>query len=147
MVRRSLRAVATAGVLTGAVVAIVRVFRGGPAPAFDQPAPPIPIPAPPPAPEPIGVGTASATSAPAPAVSPVPEPEPEPAAEPEPVAARQPWLEPLGPACPPSHPVKAKLSSGIYHLPGMSNYARCVPDRCYINSAAAEEDGLRSAKR
>lgn len=145
MLRRSLRTIAAAGVLTGVVVAVVRVFRGGPAPAFDQPAQsPVSVPAA--APEPVAAG---ATAPGAAAVDPAVEPAVEPIVEPivETVAVRQPWLEPLGPACPPSHPVKAKLSSGIYHLPGMSNYARCVPDRCYINSAAAEEDGLRSAKR
>lgn len=141
MLRRSLRTIAAAGVLTGVVVAVVRVFRGGPAPAFDQPAQsPVSVPAA--APEPVAAG---ATAPGAAAVDPAVEPAVEPIVET--VAVRQPWLEPLGPACPPSHPVKAKLSSGIYHLPGMSNYARCVPDRCYINSAAAEEDGLRSAKR
>jgi hypothetical protein len=139
MLRRSLRTIAAAGLLTGVVVAVVRVFRGGPAPAFDDQAArsPLPIPVPAPAPEPVAVEAMAPSAAPLEPVEPVVEP----------VAVRQPWLEPLGPACPPSHPVKAKLSSGIYHLPGMSNYARCVPDRCYINSAAAEEDGLRSAKR
>jgi hypothetical protein len=50
-------------------------------------------------------------------------------------------------ACPLSHPVKAKLSSGIYHLPGGQNYERTKPDRCYVDAAAAEADGLRAAKR
>src|SRR5689334_8781348 len=27
------------------------------------------------------------------------------------------WVEPIDGACPPSHPIKAKLSSGIYHSP------------------------------
>ena len=30
-----------------------------------------------------------------------------------------------------SHPVKAKLSERIFHLPGMMNYDRTKPDRCY----------------
>jgi hypothetical protein len=50
-------------------------------------------------------------------------------------------------ACPVSHPVKAKLASGIYHLPGGGNYDRTKPDRCYSNAEAAEADGLRPAKR
>ena len=50
-------------------------------------------------------------------------------------------------SCPLSHPVKAKLSSGIYHLPGGQNYERTKPDRCYVDAAAAEADGLRAAKR
>ena len=50
-------------------------------------------------------------------------------------------------ACPVSHPVKAKLASGIYHLPGGGNYERTKPDRCYSTAEAAEADGLRPAKR
>ena len=57
------------------------------------------------------------------------------------------WLEPLAGDCPSSHPVKAKMNSGIYHLPGMVAYARTHPDRCYRDAAAAEADGLRPAKR
>jgi hypothetical protein len=49
--------------------------------------------------------------------------------------------------CPLSHPVKAKLSSGIYHVPGGQNYERTKPDRCYVDAAAAEADGLRASKR
>jgi hypothetical protein len=56
------------------------------------------------------------------------------------------WLDPVDGDCPPTHPVKAKLSSGIYHLPGMAAYARTHPDRCYLDAAAAEADGLRPAK-
>jgi hypothetical protein len=43
--------------------------------------------------------------------------------------------------------VKAKLSSKIFHLPGMSMYDRTRPDRCYAGAAEAEADGLRAAKR
>ena len=50
-------------------------------------------------------------------------------------------------ACPATHPVKAKLASGIYHVPGGGNYERTKPDRCYVDAAAAEADGLRAAKR
>jgi hypothetical protein len=57
------------------------------------------------------------------------------------------WVEPTGAVCPPSHPVKAKLSSKLFHLPGMFAYARTVPDRCYRSEADAEADGLRKAKR
>ena len=48
---------------------------------------------------------------------------------------------------PTTHPVKAKLASGIYHLPGMLNYERTRPDRWYRSAEAAEADGLRIAKR
>lgn len=64
--------------------------------------------------------------------------------EAEPTAA---WVEPEGSACPPGHPVKVKLSSGIFHLPGMLAYERTSPDRCYVDEAAAEADGFRKAKR
>jgi hypothetical protein len=58
------------------------------------------------------------------------------------------WVEPEADGtCPASHPIKAKLSSKIFHLPGGFNYPRTRPDRCYIDAAAAEADGLRPAKR
>jgi hypothetical protein len=58
------------------------------------------------------------------------------------------WLEPNGETAPPNgHPVKAKLSSGIYHVPGGLSYDRTKPDRWYASPAAAEADGLRPAKR
>jgi hypothetical protein len=57
------------------------------------------------------------------------------------------WIEPVDGACAASHPVKGKLASGIYHQPGGLNYTRTRPDRCYIDAAAAESDGLRPAKR
>lgn len=59
----------------------------------------------------------------------------------------EPWMEPIDGACPLSHPVKAKLSSGIYHVPGGLNYERTKPDRCYVDAAAAEADGLRPSQR
>lgn len=86
-----------------------------------------------------------------------PEPEAPEAPEPEPVAkapapkpkakAKPAWIEPDGDHCPRSHPVKAKLASGIYHLVGMRDYGRTNPDRCYRDPEAAEADGLRQAKR
>lgn len=57
------------------------------------------------------------------------------------------WVTAEGDTCPTSHPVKAKLSSGIFHLPDDDAYDRTTPDRCYRDAAAAEEDGLRAAKR
>ncbi len=57
------------------------------------------------------------------------------------------WREAADGECPAGYPVKAKLSSGIYHLPGMVNYARTTPDRCYASEEAAAADGLRPAKR
>jgi hypothetical protein len=57
------------------------------------------------------------------------------------------WIAPEGGTCPTSHPVKAKLKSKLFHLPGMFAYDRTNPDRCYVDEAAAEADGLRRAKR
>jgi hypothetical protein len=57
------------------------------------------------------------------------------------------WVEPNGHSCPASHPVKAKMSSKIFHVPGGANYDRTNPDRCYRDEAAAEADGLRKAAR
>jgi len=53
------------------------------------------------------------------------------------------WLDPDGRACPTTHPVKANLRSGIFHVPGGPSYQRTVPDRCYLDPAAAAADGLR----
>jgi hypothetical protein len=57
------------------------------------------------------------------------------------------WVEPDGDVCPTTHPVKAKLTSKIFHVPGGLSYDRVKPDRCYPDAAAAEADGLRPAKR
>jgi hypothetical protein len=74
-------------------------------------------------------------------------PVPRPPAAPTPAAPAQPWVEANGNgACPKSHPIKAKMSSGIFHVPGGANYERTHPDRCYVDIAAAEADGLRQSK-
>jgi hypothetical protein len=85
--------------------------------------------------------------------SPSPPTTPEPVTATEPVAAQAPsatgdaWVEPTDGTCPASHPVKAKMSSGIFHVEGGLNYDRIHPDRCYRDPAAAEADGLRKANR
>ncbi|HEX6312098.1 MAG TPA: hypothetical protein VF152_10770 [Acidimicrobiia bacterium] len=71
-------------------------------------------------------------------------PETEPEAE---GGAAGAWVEPSGETCPASHPVKGKLSSKIFHVPGGQSYDRTHPDRCYRDAAAAEADGLRQAAR
>jgi hypothetical protein len=68
-------------------------------------------------------------------------------AVPDPDAPSDAWVEPTAGVCPATHPVKAKLASKIFHLPGMANYERTKPDRCYADAATAEADGLRQAKR
>ena len=57
------------------------------------------------------------------------------------------WTTPVDGECPDGFPIKAKLSSGIFHLPGMSAYGRTHPDRCYASADDALLDGLRAAKR
>jgi hypothetical protein len=57
------------------------------------------------------------------------------------------WIDPNGTgACPATHPIKGKRSSGIYHVPGGANYDRTIPDRCYVNEEAAARDGMRRSK-
>ena len=56
------------------------------------------------------------------------------------------WVDADGGVCPSTHPVKAKLASGIFHVPGGASYERTKADRCYPSADAAEADGLRAAK-
>ena len=64
-----------------------------------------------------------------------------------PESGTQSWTEPNADgSCPSTHPIKAKLSSGIFHVRGGLNYERTNPDRCYVDEAAAEADGLRPSK-
>lgn len=53
------------------------------------------------------------------------------------------WVPANDGLCPSSHPVKAKMSSKIFHVPGGGNYDRTKADRCYPDEASAEADGLR----
>jgi hypothetical protein len=73
-----------------------------------------------------------------------PQPRPEPRSQ---RAGSATWIEPEHGACPTTHPVKAKLASGIFHVPGGANYDRTNADRCYLSAEAAESDGLRPSKR
>ena len=57
------------------------------------------------------------------------------------------WVQAQDGACPSSHPIKARLASRIFHLPGMAAYQRTAADRCYRDETSAEADGLRKAKR
>jgi hypothetical protein len=107
------------------------------APALEWESAPFPFP---PAPE---------RAAPRASASPVSAPlgsAPQPVATPPP-AEGGPWVEPVEGGCPATHPVKGKLSSGIFHVPGGQNYARTRPDRCYRDADAAEADGLRRSQR
>jgi hypothetical protein len=58
-----------------------------------------------------------------------------------------PWVDgstvDLAPA---GFPVKVKVSSGIFHVPGGRFYERTKADRWYATTDAAEADGYRQAK-
>jgi len=57
------------------------------------------------------------------------------------------WVPANDGVCPQSHPVKAKLSSKIFHTPSGRNYSRTKADRCYPDEESAQADGLRPALR
>jgi hypothetical protein len=57
------------------------------------------------------------------------------------------WVPANDGVCPTTHPVKAKLSSKIFHTPGGRNYKSTKADRCYPDEASAQADGLRPALR
>lgn len=131
--RKTARRVIGVGVVAAAGYAVWRAFEARKV-ATGVSWQPQPFPYPP---RPIEHETAPAGTEPASA---------EPASA-EQAPAEQPWVEPDGAACPTTHPVKAKLSSGIFHLPGGASYARTKPDRCYVTGDAAVADGLRAAAR
>ncbi|MGB0112577.1 MAG: hypothetical protein WBP59_05110 [Ilumatobacteraceae bacterium] len=57
------------------------------------------------------------------------------------------WVAPNADGtCPDGHPVKAKETSGIYHVPGGRFYERTNPDRCYASPEDAVADGYRPSK-
>jgi hypothetical protein len=137
-VRRFLIRVFKLGLVAGAAYAVWRWFESQRSESDmsweAQPAPYPPQPRPPnssgnPAP-------AATTTTAAPAATPV-----------MPSGAGDAWVEPVGGSCPASHPVKAKMSSKIFHVEGGLNYERTHPDRCYRDAAAAEADGLRKSAR
>ena len=67
---------------------------------------------------------------------------------PKPIPAVPPTTNPDGDGhCPLTHPIKGKLTTGIYHQPGGFAYDRTKADRCYRDALSAESDGLRAAKR
>jgi hypothetical protein len=140
MIRRLVRAVVWLGLLVGVFVAIQRLREsrrlgppsldgnGSAAPwprlAVDTPTAPI-----------TEATTATATIA-------------EAAPAEAPVTAAAAWVEPeAGGACPLTHPVKASVSRGIFHVPGGASYGRMQPERCYRTAEDAVADGLRQASR
>lgn len=65
---------------------------------------------------------------------------------PRPAAVRS-WVEPVGNLCPTTHPVKAKLGSKVFRLPGKPGYETSRPDRCYASEGAARRAGFTEAQR
>jgi len=169
VIRRSFRIGLWVGLLAGIGLAISKIFRpkpeqsavidlGRPATtgAHEWPpleaavATPTPVPVPQPDVEPV-----VATDEPGLVVigdEPLQEAPPaakQPAAQ-QPTAPKktlEPWVDPDGNICPETHPVKGKLSSMIFQVPGNFAYDRTNPDRCYQSADAATADGMRPAKR
>jgi hypothetical protein len=164
VIRRPFRRGLTLGLLGAAAISVVRTVQNRrpqaepAAPATWEPIPdttPVTVPAP-------VVEVVVAPVVEAPVAEPRPKPDPAvnllqeaPEAKAKKPAKKEakkkakaaPWVEPVEGACPGTHPVKGKLTSKIFHVPGGFNYPRTIPDRCYIDAAAAEADGLRASKR
>jgi len=165
---RLLRRVVRLGLLAGLGVGILKVVKGrkAPDPWADSW---VSTGAPAPVPKPSGP---AATPAPAPAEASAPAPAEtvegdaeEPAQRPAPSRSTKPtrtgparksptgkaedppgerlWVAANDGVCPQSHPVKAKLSSKIFHTPASRNYSRTKADRCYPDESSAQADGLR----
>jgi hypothetical protein len=140
-VRRLVRRVFMLSVVAGTAYAIWRWFESQRSESgLSWEAQPAPFP-----PQPRTENPPPAASNPIPA---------EPVTATEPVAAQAAppngggaWVEPIDGTCPASHPVKAKMSSKIFHVEGGLNYERTHPDRCYRDATAAEADGLRKSAR
>jgi len=148
VIRRSFRIGLWVGLLAGIGLAIAKVFRPKPEPLSVSTAPhewpPLEAPAP----------VRAVASEPAPARAPTPEPQRVEQAAKKPAEKKaapkktlDPWVDPNGNICPDTHPVKGKLSSMIFQVPGNFAYDRTNPDRCYQSADAATADGMRPAKR
>ncbi|MGH9093583.1 MAG: hypothetical protein ACRDXE_00300, partial [Acidimicrobiales bacterium] len=144
--RRASRRLLLVTVVAGAIWAIrslllVRSDRRSRRP-LPGPWPPLPDPDQPAATTPpattprVATAPAAATMSPAAASPPTAVPN----------AAGRTWLEGTDDGtCPETHPVKVKLRSKLYHLPGRGAYERTHPDRCYSTAEDAEADGFARA--
>ncbi|HVW32448.1 MAG TPA: hypothetical protein VHL53_07910 [Acidimicrobiia bacterium] len=167
---RMLRRLLRVGLLAGLGVGIVKAVKGRKAsdpwadswvstgaPGATRPAA-APVPAAPKPPAPAAPAQAdlavppAATPAP-PAPARVPKPSQKGPARKSPTGkAEDPpgerlWVQANDGVCPQSHPIKAKLSSKIFHTPASRNYSRTKADRCYPDETSAQADGLRPAQR
>ena len=145
MIRRSFRIGLWLGLLAGIGFALAKIFRPKPEPSSVLD---------------LGTSTTPGVRDWPPLEAAVPTPTPVPAERVEKPVAKKPaekkaapkktlesWVDPDGNICPDSHPVKGKLSSMIFQVPGNFAYGRTNPDRCYESADAATADGLRPAKR
>ena len=159
MIRRSFRIGLWLGLLAGAGVVLAKIFRPKPDPLpVSRAWPPLEAPVATPAPVQVAepkIEPVVAAEEPGLVLigdEPLQTPEPAPVKKPaKKVAAEKkklpPWVDPNGTVCPQTHPVKGKLSSMIFQVPGNFAYERTTPDRCYQSADEAEEDGFRAAKR
>ena len=155
MIRRLFRLVLRLGLLAALGYAVLRLLQRRvdkvtpvPGPSWPPVTPPTKRPGPQPerSPDPRPEPRA-APEVPAEAAAPAPPPSPSSAPSPSADNGRA-WVEPSSDGlCPQTHPIRAKASSKIFHLPGMFAYDRTKPDRCYAEEADAETDGFRKAKR
>jgi hypothetical protein len=140
-VRRLVRRVFMLSVVAGTAYAVWRWFEAQRSESgLSWEAQPAPFPPQPRAENPRAPATPVTTTEPVTATEPV-------AAQAAPASGGEAWVEPTDGTCPASHPVKAKMSSKIFHVAGGLNYERTHPDRCYRDPAAAEADGLRKSAR
>lgn len=66
---------------------------------------------------------------------------------PESASPTAPWVDgSAADVAPAGFPVKVKMSSGIFHVPGGRFYERTNADRWYATTEAAEADGYRQSK-
>jgi hypothetical protein len=168
----SLRRALRLGMLAGVGVGILKAVRGRKTPdpwadswvstgtpGATRPSPaPVPVPAAAPKP-PAPADTAAADLATPPPASPKPAAPKAPKTSNKGPARKSPtgkaeeppeerlWVAANDGVCPQTHPVKAKLSSKIFHTPGARNYSRTKADRCYPDETSAQADGLRPALR
>ena len=157
MLRRSFRIGLLVGLLGGALAAVAKAVQsrgsGAAAPATNAPAAWTPLPdaqpvVVPPRPSVSTVRSTAPIADLQESPAPVKKAASKKVAAPKaPVKAVDPWVDPVDGDAPATHPIKAKMGSGIFHVPGGLNYDRTRPDRCYRDVAAAEADGLRQAKR
>lgn len=161
MIRRLFRRSIRIGAVVGAILFLVQIFLRTPRPKDRDTAPSTP-PAPTPAtPKPPATKASAAPKAKTKAATKAtakPKAESAPGQAPAPAAPAEAmsngagettaaWADPVDGGCPPGFPVKVKLASGIFHVPGGLAYDRTTPDRCYRDAASAEADGFRQAKR